>query len=268
VSENGRLVGEVADVMREVSDTIIEPRFRNLADRDVEEKSVGELVTIADREAEAALCERLSQILSDTPVVGEEGCAADPSRLRWLGAERAWLVDPLDGTANFVAGSADWAVMVALLSSGQPICSWVWQPVAKRMYVAERGAGACCNGSALRVQPRPCTIGELRGAALTGFMAPALIATIDRNRDKFASINPGKRCAGVEYPAVIHGDQDFALFWRTLPWDHIPGALLLEEAGGVARRPDGTAYLPNTDGVGLLVASDDATWALARQLVS
>jgi fructose-1,6-bisphosphatase/inositol monophosphatase family enzyme len=135
------------------------------------------------------------------------------------------------------------------------------------MYTAERGGGACCNGSLLRVGPRPGLIGGLRGAALTGFMEPAVVATVDRNRDRFASINPGRRCAGIEYPAVIHGDQDFALFWRTLPWDHIPGALLLEESGGVARRPDGTPYLPYTDGVGLLVASDQATWSLARQLL-
>jgi fructose-1,6-bisphosphatase/inositol monophosphatase family enzyme len=268
MSDVGSVTDLVADVIRDVSQTIIEPRFKTLADGETEKKSAGELVTIADREAEAALSDRLARVLPGVPVVGEEGCSADPARLSWLAAKRAWLVDPLDGTANFVAGSADWAVMVALLADGHPVCSWVWQPVTKRMYVAERGAGARCNESPLKVQPRSRLVGELRGAALTRFMQPAVAATVARNRNKFAMISPGRRCAGVEYPAVIHGEQDFALFWRTLPWDHIPGVLLLEEAGGVAKRPSGTPYLPYSDGVGLLVAADQATWCLASQLVN
>jgi fructose-1,6-bisphosphatase/inositol monophosphatase family enzyme len=262
------VMGPVADAIRDVSETIIEARFRTLGEGEIEEKSVGELVTIADNEAEAALTARLARIVPGAPVVGEEGCAADPSRLSWLGAERAWLVDPLDGTANFIAGSADWAVMVALLADGHAVCSWVWQPMTKRMYMAERGAGAYCDGLPLKIKPRGGLTGGLSGAVLTRFMEPAVVATVARNHDKFAKISPGRRCSGVEYPAVIDGVQDFALFWRTLPWDHVPGALLLEEAGGVAARPSGTPYLPYTDGVGLLVAADQETWSLARQLLN
>ena len=268
MSDSGSVIAAVAEAIREVSETIIEARFEMLARCDVEEKSPGELVTVVDREAEAALSARLRGIVGDAPVVGEESCSADPGRLMWLDAERAWLVDPLDGTANYVAGSPDFAVMVALLSRGQPVCSWVWQPVRKRMYIAERGGGAYCNGLPVRVVPAAGPAGELRGAALTRFMEQPVAATVERNRHKFAAVNPGRRCAGVEYPAVIHGDQHFALFWRTLPWDHIPGVLLLEEAGGVARRPNATPYLPYRDGdVGLLVASDQASWTLAHQLL-
>ena len=268
VTNSGCVIAAVAEAIREVSETIIEARFETLAQCDIDEKSPGEPVTVLDREAEAALSERLTAIVGDAPVVGEESCSADPGRLRWLDAERAWLVDPLDGTANYLAGSSDFAVMVALLSAGRPVCSWVWQPATKRMYIAERGGGASCNGSPVRVVPAARPIGELTGAALTRFMGPPVAATVERNRHKFAAVSAGRRCAGVEYPAVIHGHQDFALFWRTLPWDHIPGVLLLEEAGGVARRPNATPYLPyNHSDVGLLIASDQATWTLAHQLL-
>src|SRR5689334_15279464 len=100
--------------MRETSATVLEPHFAALADLDVREKTPGEVVTAADEEAEAFLAPRLRAIV-DVPVVGEEGCAADPALRNALTGERAWLVDPLDGTANFASGSAEWAVMVALI---------------------------------------------------------------------------------------------------------------------------------------------------------
>jgi fructose-1,6-bisphosphatase/inositol monophosphatase family enzyme len=63
----------------------------------------------------------------------------------------------------------------------------------------------------------------------------------------------------MEYPRIVEGEADFLLFWRTLPWDHAAGALLLSEAGGVASRPDGTSYRPDDDRLGLLAAADAFT---------
>ena len=261
------LIERVAAVVREVSESAIEPRFTALQDGDVEEKSAGEVVTVADREAEALLTAHLEAILPGVPVVGEEGCAADPARLAALDADWVWLVDPLDGMANFVAGSPDWAVMVALVAGGTSVASWIWQPVAGRLYLAERGGGAYCNGSVLRSEPRPAEEGRLRGAILSRFFDPATTAAVARNSGRFGEITSGRLCSGVEYPALIEGIEDFVLFWRTLPWDHAPGVLLVEEAGGIGRRPDGSPYRPGVAGVGLLVAADARTWNVARQLL-
>jgi fructose-1,6-bisphosphatase/inositol monophosphatase family enzyme len=71
----------------------------------------------------------------------------------------------------------------------------------------------------------------------------------------------------VDYPRLVDGAQDFVLFHRTLPWDHAPGTLLLREAGGVARRPDGSRYRPADDGLGLLNAADEACWDTVRALL-
>jgi fructose-1,6-bisphosphatase/inositol monophosphatase family enzyme len=261
------LIERVAAAVREVSESAIEPRFTALNDGDVEEKSVGEVVTAADREAEILLTAHLEAILPGVPVVGEEGCAADPARLAALDAERVWLVDPLDGTANFVAGSPDWAVMVALVAGGTAVASWIWQPVTGRMYLAERGGGAYCNGSVLRAEPRPAEEGRLRGVILSRFLDPATAATVALNSGRFAKVTGGRRCSGVEYPALVEGLEDFVLFWRTLPWDHAPGVLLVEEAGGTGRRPGGSPYRPGFAGIGLLVAADARTWNVARQLL-
>ena len=258
----------VAAAVREVSETVIEPRFNALLDGDVEEKSPGEIVTVADRDAEMLLTTRLEGMLPGVPVIGEEACAVDPGRLGALGAERVWLVDPLDGTPNFVAGSPDWAVMIALLEAGATVASWIWQPIVQRMYLAERGAGAFCNGVRLQTGSRPSDASDLHGAVLSRFLDPVTAKTVTRNTSQFAAIASGRRCAGVEYPALIDGDTDFVLFWRTLPWDHAPGVLLVEEAGGTGRRPDGSRYRPGADGVGLLVAADSATWDLASQILA
>jgi fructose-1,6-bisphosphatase/inositol monophosphatase family enzyme len=256
------LIDRVADALREVSAAVIEPRFRALAEGDVDEKAPGDLVTVADREAELALETRLAAIV-DAPLVGEEGCAADPTRLGCLGAERAWVVDPIDGTSNFVAGSEQWAVMVALLERGEAVVSWIWQPTTRRMYTAERGGGATCNDAPLRIDTSSTS---LRGPAFTHFMPPAEKDAVTRNAAR-AEFLRGRYCAGFEYPAIVEGEQEFAIFWRTLPWDHVPGSLLLTEAGGIARRPTGDSFLPYADGAGLVLARDDATWQMARALL-
>jgi fructose-1,6-bisphosphatase/inositol monophosphatase family enzyme len=111
----------VADLVREVSAEVIEPRFRLLTEGETRLKEPGEPVTVADEEAEALLTRRLGELLPGVPVVGEEACAADPALRAMLAGERAWLVDPLDGTANFIAGRPDWAVMVALVEYGETL---------------------------------------------------------------------------------------------------------------------------------------------------
>jgi len=260
------LVERVADLVREVSAAVIEPRFRALADGEVVEKSKGELVTVADREAEDLLTAGLAALDPGTPVVGEEAVAADAGTMDALSADRVWLVDPLDGTGNFVWGKPDWAVMVALVVGGETAASWIYQPVTGRLYVAERGSGATVDGERLVTRPRADTTGALRGAVLTRYLDDATRALVTPNLDRFGAISAGRHCAGTEYPALVEGDTDFVFFWRTLPWDHAPGTLLVREAGGVATRPDGTPYRPEPGGRGLLVAADPPTWDLAQAL--
>ncbi len=254
----------MAAAIREVSGAVIEPRFRRLAGEEVREKTPGEIVTAADEEAEAELSRALGLILPGAPVVGEESCVRDPGLLGAVSAEQSWVVDPLDGTANFVAGSPEWAVMVALLRRGRPVASWIWRPCDNLLYEAERGAGAFRNGQPLRA---PRGDGDrLRGAVLTRFLAADETARLEANRHRFAELTPGAMCAGVDYPLVAEGAQDFVAFRRTLPWDHAPGALLVEEAGGIVRRPDGSLYDPaDRTGNGLVAASSPEVW---RQVVT
>lgn len=261
------LVERVAAVLREVAAEVVEPRFDNLAEGDVEEKAPKELVTSADTESERVLVRRLGEILPGVPVVGEEETWAGGSVPTDVLAEapRAWLVDPVDGTSNFVAGSPDWGVMAALLEHGRTVAAWIWRPVDRRLYVAERGGGAWVDGRRIRREPAPADAARLRGGVLRRFLDEATLETVDANAGRFGALGSGRMAAAVEYPLIAEGEEDFALFGPTLPWDHAPGVLLVEEAGGVARRPDGTPYRPADAAGNLLVAADDATWALVRR---
>lgn len=257
----------VAAAMRDAAATAIMPRFRRLGPDEVIEKSPGELVSSADREAERLIAPLLTALLPGSRVIGEEAVANDPGLLDGLGGGVAWLVDPLDGTANFIAGEERFAVMVALLVDGRTEASWMLDPCRDLMAHAWRGQGAFLGDHRLRGSDEAPPPRAMRGAALTRFLPPTIRTSVERARPGLAALLPGMRCSGLEYPAIATGEQDFVLFWRTLPWDHAPGALLVQEAGGRAARPDGTPYDPTDSRAGLLVARSDRVWELARTML-
>lgn len=261
-------IDTVTTILREAAQESILPRFRTLERDEVTEKAPGEIVTVADREAESTITRRLRELM-DVPVVGEEAASADPKLLRALSEEPAvWLVDPLDGTRNFVRGEEGFAVMAALVRQGRAVASWILRPTLDRVYTAELGSGAWCDQHRLHRSPAPESPAELRGAVLSRFLPPTSRAHVESVTPRFAEVGPGSYCAGVDYPRLAEGELDFVLFHRTLPWDHAPGGLLLTEAGGVALRLEGDPYRPDDERLGLLNAADERTWETVRALLS
>ncbi|SDE73727.1 fructose-1,6-bisphosphatase [Blastococcus fimeti] len=226
-----------------------------------EEKSPGELVSRVDREAERLLTDGLAVLAPGMAVISEEAASADPSLLGALHGDRpVWLVDPLDGTPQFLAGSPDHAIMLALVDRGRTVGAVVHQPQHGRTYTAEQGSGTWRDGVRLHRAPAdPENLAALRGAVLRRFLPPDARRAVEANESRFGDLRPHTTCAGVEYPRIIEDRADFVLFWRTLSWDHAPGALLLAESGGVTVRPDGSAYRPDDDRSGLLAAPDGTT---------
>jgi fructose-1,6-bisphosphatase/inositol monophosphatase family enzyme len=254
----------VLPLLAEASERAVMPRFRQLREGDVIDKGKDELVTVADREAEAIIEQGLLALWPGSRVVGEEACAANPALLQGLDHGVVWLVDPLDGTANFVAGRPVFAVMASLLIDGEAVGAWVLHPVTGERWRAQRGSGCFRDGQRMRVPPPAVPLREARGAVLTRFLPAPLKQHVEARLSLVGEALPGERCAGVEYPAIVTGQQQFAMFYRTLPWDHVPGTLLLQEAGGHAARYDGSAYRAADDGVGLLSAVDAPLWRALR----
>lgn len=253
---------DVLTLLRTVGEEVVEPRFRSLGDAEVEEKNPGDLVTVADREAEVRLTEVLQGAYPRAVILGEEAAEDDESVLaRFADADHAFTIDPVDGTKNFVKGSPDHAMMIAELRGGEVERSWIWQPQHRTAYVAERGRGAWRDGQRITRPP----VGErLRGVtSRRGWIGRAL-GTLEALELTWV-------CCGVDYPRVVEGGDagaDYALYRKTKPWDHAPGSLLLSEAGGVLGTFEGGPYRPQEPApAGLVAAADRATYDLVRGLV-
>jgi fructose-1,6-bisphosphatase/inositol monophosphatase family enzyme len=256
------MIDEVGTLLRTVARDTVMPMFRALDPSEVHEKSPGELVTVADRAAEAAIAEGLRALLPGSVVVGEEAVADDPALVRRLGDDQpVWVVDPIDGTTNYASGRHPFAIMVALRRAGVTEAGWILDPATGSLLTGQAGRGVRLDGEPVRLTgPTPPAAAGLRGVASPS-LPPGVRAAVRAGAARVGTVLPGHHCAAQEYRDILTGVQHYALFWRTMPWDHTAGVLLVQEAGGVARRLDGTAYDPADDRSGLLVAADEATWA-------
>jgi fructose-1,6-bisphosphatase/inositol monophosphatase family enzyme len=254
-------VDAVAALIAEVAATEIQPRFRNLASHERREKAPGDIVTIADERAEAALTPRLIGLVPGSIVIGEEAAAKDPELVRRLSKDQvAWIVDPVDGTANFAEGKAEFVSMVALARGDELIASWIHLPTTGQTAIAERGSGATFDGERMaRLTPeteRPTGV-----IAVGKFSSPTLHPRAETLRREVKQIK-SLRCAGLDYLRLAQGELDFILFGRAWPWDHAPGVLLVAEAGGVGSHGDGSPYRPSETltAPGVLTARSTPVW--------
>jgi fructose-1,6-bisphosphatase/inositol monophosphatase family enzyme len=252
-------------LLREVGANELLARFRRLGDDEIREKSPGEIVTEADLAAERALTSGLRALRPGSVVVGEESCASDPGPLRALAdLGEAWVVDPLDGTANFARGEEPFGSIVTLMRHGRAQAGWIHLPTSDTMAFSERGGGAFLNGRRVHLA-RPPDLDAMRGAMLTRFLPEPLKSHVEAIRPTLDA-GLGVGCAAQRYVDLLRGREDFALFYRTLPWDHATGALIYEEAGGLARRFDASPYkASDVDASGLLLAPDEASWRWLRE---
>ena len=256
----------VGALLREVAETIVLPRYRTLAAHQIEEKSPGDFVTIADKESELALSAGLAAILPAARMVGEEAAAADPSVVEGLDRGAVWIIDPIDGTGNFAAGQPHFAIMVALAQDGETQAGWIYDPLSQRMCHAVAGGGAFIDGKRIAATASGQSLPI--AAIATRFMeAGEREALIDRLEGR-VTIADIPNCAGEQYPRIVLGENDVALFKRTLPWDHAAGALFLAESGGKVARLDGSAYRIWDGRTGLLGASSAQIWEAAAAILN
>ena len=255
----------VISLLQSTAQAVILPRYQALTAADIQEKTPGDLVTIADKESEAMLTEGLARLMPDAAIIGEEGCAADPTLLGTLNQQLAWIIDPIDGTHNFAHGQPPFAIMVALVEGGDTLAGWIYDPLTQRLCSAERGKGAFINGKRVTSKGSGAAL-PVAGISVHFMEAEQRADCLVRTAGKM-TLADIPRCAGEQYPRIVLGQNDLALFERTLPWDHVPGALFLEEAGGKIARLDGGRYDYWDQGRGLLGASTPAIWDAAAAVL-
>jgi fructose-1,6-bisphosphatase/inositol monophosphatase family enzyme len=260
----------IAKLIAEVAQAEIVPRFRALAEGDWREKGPGDIVTIADERAEAALEPRLQELLPGSVVLGEEAAAKDKSLFGLLSGDRpVWIIDPIDGTANFAEGKIEFCSMLALVQADRLLASWIHEPLAGRTTCAVAGGGVQIIGpareQAIDPAPQPETGAQLRGVMAVGHKGRADLVQRTTHLKSLLPIHQVRslRCAGFDYLRLLAGELDFLLFSGVMPWDHAAGALLVREQGGLAGYlGDAGHYLASRSIVaeGVLATSRAADW--------
>ncbi|MER7983247.1 inositol monophosphatase family protein [Streptomyces sp. NPDC095817] len=258
---------DVEEVIRQAAAAEIMPRFRQLAAHEIDQKSgPHDLVTDADRKAEEFLTEALTALLPGSVVVGEEAVHADPASYGAIGGRApVWIVDPVDGTRQFVHGDPGFCTLVALVLDGVVHASWTFAPAREEFATALRGRGAVLDGVPLRSgSPEP-------GRDLDIAMSHPDYTTDDQKRALLGLRSEGvvaRPCgsAGLEYLAVARGELDATAFSWEAAWDHAAGLLLVEEAGGAHRTLGGEPFrVTGGNALPFTAARDEAT---ARRVVA
>jgi fructose-1,6-bisphosphatase/inositol monophosphatase family enzyme len=269
-----RDIGWLADVLADAAVQEIMPRFRRLSAGDVRKKtSAADLVTEADINAERVITAAIAERYPDALIVGEEASELDAALLPRLGAaEIAFVVDPVDGTFNFASGVPLFGVMLAVVQDGETVAGIIHDPVGKDFLIGARGAGSHLMTTEGAYAPvsvaAPVPMSEMTGAVSWQYRAEPERSRLAKNQAKCRS-QIGYRCAAHEYRIIASGHAHFALYNKIMPWDHLAGVLIHQEAGGHAARLDGSSYRSSHVDGGLLIAPDRDSWSeLRRELFS
>ena len=220
-------------------------------------KPDGSPVTEADRETEEVIARTLGAAFPEHGVLGEELGARGPS-------ERRFIVDPIDGTRNFIRGIPLWATLVALEEHGEVTAGVVYQPVTRDLHTARRGQGAFLNGQRLQVS----RIAALEEATLIHGTLGALRR--EGYWDAFLRLVDSTRLQRgfgdfLCYTMVAEGKGEIALSPGVKPWDLAAVKILVEEAGGRFTDLDGRPTIYSGTALATNGRLHDAVLALLRR---
>jgi myo-inositol-1(or 4)-monophosphatase len=216
------------------------------AERKTHAATHDEVVTEADRACQHLIVTRLREKFPTDGLIGEEGADGKPITADLPDPQgRIWVIDPIDGTANFVTGLPLFAVCIARLEAGVPVLGVIYDVMSDKAWYAAKGHGAFLDGTPLRVTPEPMTKGSLIMvsddlAHPTRGVPPYIARWLSGNQRRLRILGS----AALEVAQVAAGYAHGAVTLNGKLWDiAAPGAILFE-AGGIVTAPDGTPIFP------------------------
>ncbi len=231
------MLDKLLAVVRQVAQTEVMPRFMQVGSS---KKADGTLYTEADVAAQNAFAKLLPDIIN-CPMLGEEMHFSEQQGL-WAENEKGlWIVDPIDGTTNFVNGLPHFALSVAYVKNGRSHLAAIFNPVTNEMFYAQRDEGAFLNGIKLpiKLSERPLSeaiagveVKYLRSGKLSSRMQT--LAPCGSQRSMGSSTLDWCYLASGRYDVYVHGGQKL--------WDYAAGALIFEEAGGYLATLEGDEF--------------------------
>ena len=241
---------QVKKVIRQVAKEEILPHFQNLQSSQIHEKADGETVTSVDINTESRLSAEFNILIPDSEILGEEGFAKRPKKLEYFQDKTVWIIDPLDGTHNFVSGKKCFAVIVTLICNGSIEASWIHDPNRDITIYAVRREGAWKNNEKIRIKRIDDTLPiEKMVGSFPKKLTDALLKNKKRGEKGIPNLIKRYRCVGIEYMDLVEGKIQFLRYSGQLkPWDHSAGVFIYREIGGYDALLDPvTRYQPLKD---------------------
>lgn len=225
--------------------------FGEVENLQVSKKGPADFVSIADKKAEETLVAELQKARPDFGFILEEG-----KNIEGKDSSNTWIIDPLDGTTNFLHGIPHFAISIGLMRDSDIFAGVVYNPAVDEMFWAEKGQGAYLNGRRLRVSSRT-TMAESLFATGVPFLGMEKDPRFLERLEKIMSVSSGIRrfgSAALDLAYVAAGRYDG--FWECglQPWDMAAGIALVREAGGFVSDIDGKRKMLET---GSIIASTE-----------
>ena len=209
--------------------TLIVRAYENGGDLQTEFKSANDYVTSVDKEAEKLIISKIQQSYPTHSFVGEEGGAVAGDN------EYQWIIDPLDGTTNFVRGIPHFAVSIALLHKGRLDQAVVFDPLRGELFTASKGAGAQLNGYRIRCSQKRDLSGTVLATAFPFKAKSATATSLDSFGRIFQQCGDVRRTGSAALDMAYVAAGRFDGYWEAgiQAWDIAAGELLVREAGGL-----------------------------------
>jgi fructose-1,6-bisphosphatase/inositol monophosphatase family enzyme len=270
-SSRNQILEYITSILTDVNDKIILHYFNNLSPNDINTKSASDdYVSIADKKSEDFITSKLFKFLDITKIIGEESAFSNKDNyLSLLNEPLLWVIDPIDGTKNYINGNQNFCSMISLVKDNYPIASFIYKPLERELIYAFKGYGAFKLNVNTKVSTK-LKIEINESNEIIGSGGTKGIPDNFRQSILFNLRTYTKRLfigsAGIETVMMATNKIQFIFHGRVTPWDHSPFQLTIKEAGGcvyMAQSKEDFNILSNGS---ILAAANSNIWSEIRDI--
>lgn len=265
------IINYISDLLVKVNELIILKYYKNLSSKHINTKSSDDdYVSIADKESEIYIVKNLIGFLNINQYIGEETSYSNKDDYKSLEKNALyWVIDPIDGTKNYINGKNEFCSMISLVFNSIPIASFVYYPFKNLLVYAFKGFGAYSveikTKKIIQLRIRQDSFANIVGSGGTKGIQEPLRQKVLQNLRRYTNrLFIGS--AGIEAIMLASNETQFVFHGRVTPWDHSPLDLIIKESGGCVYMLNDKAEFNIFSRGPILAASNDQIWENIRSL--
>lgn len=266
-----KIINYISDLLVEVNKLIILKYYKNLSSKHINTKSSDDdYVSIADKESEIYIVKNLIGFLNINQYIGEETSYINKDDYKSFEKNALyWVIDPIDGTKNYINGKNEFCSMISLVFNSIPIASFVYYPLKNLLVYAFKGFGAYSleikTKKIIQLRIQQNSFNNIVGSGGTKGIQEPLRQKVLQNLRKYTNrLFIGS--AGIEAIMLASNETQFVFHGRVTPWDHSPLDLIIKESGGCVYMLNDKAEFNIFSRGPILAASNDQIWENIRSL--